>query len=325
MDFNPNSEAHSEQIFGLPYKEQEAEIIIHAMPWDATTSSHKGTSKGPEKILEASYQVDLFDENLNNCWQNKLFHKEHELIAQYNQQAHQAILNNQVDQLNNLSTKLNNYLKEQSLLAYKNNQKVICLGGDHSTPFGLLQALDQTYEQFSILHIDAHFDLREAYQDFDHSHASIMFNASKLQACKQIIHLGIRDFCEQEFNYAQTNKKSVTFLNSSIQKQLFEGVSWKTICSTIQQSIQHKNLYISFDIDGLKPYLCPSTGTPVAGGLEFDQVFYLIRYLVDQKHHIIGADLCEVNSPLPNNYDATIGAQALFKLANLIKKSNANA
>ena len=191
--------------------------------------------------------------------------------------------------------------------------KIIGLvGGDHSTPLGLLRALAEHHESFGILHIDAHADLREAYEGFTYSHASIMFNALKLQQVQKLVQVGIRDLCQDEFDLAQADSRVVMFNDYDLKAEAFNGKLWHQQCEVIVAQLPQK-VYISFDIDGLQPELCPNTGTPVVGGLSFNQAHYLLRMVVKSGKQIIGFDLNEV-SPADNDWDANVGARVLYKL-----------
>ena len=102
-------------------------------------------------------------------------------------------------------------------------KKVVLLGGDHSTPLGYYEALASQHENFGILHLDAHMDLRIAYEQFAYSHASIMYNALKLPQISKIVQVGIRDFCEEEVGVVKSeNGRVLVHTDSDIKKQLFE-------------------------------------------------------------------------------------------------------
>jgi agmatinase len=175
--------------------------------------------------------------------------------------------------------------------------------------------LSEKYDRFGILQIDAHADLRKAYEGFAYSHASIMYNALKVPAVNRLVQVGIRDICEEEEKVMQRAMgRVVTFYDDDIKSQQYEGKTWTSICDEIINTLPDL-VYISFDIDGLDPKLCPSTGTPVAGGLEFDQAKYLITKLVHSGRRIIGFDLCEV-APGPTEWDANVGARMLYHLCN---------
>ena len=195
---------------------------------------------------------------------------------------------------------------------------VALLGGDHSTPLGLMQALATKYDNFGILQIDAHADLRDAYEGFEFSHASIMFNALKIPQISKLVQVGIRDYCEAEANLIKnSNGRVVTFFDQAIKEKQYEGASWANVCDEIIKQLPD-NVYISFDIDGLDPKLCPHTGTPVAGGFEFAEIVFLIKRVVASGKKIISFDLVEVACGDVENeeWDANVGARMLFKLCN---------
>ena len=192
------------------------------------------------------------------------------------------------------------------------------VGGDHSAPFGLLRALAERHAEFGILHIDAHADLRQKYEGFDFSHASIMHNAlTHIPQAVRIVQAGVRDLCEDEYLLAQNNPRICMFDSYSIARRAFEGGTWAQTCGQIIDALPHR-VYISFDIDGLSPDNCPHTGTPVPAGLSFGQAAYLLKRLNEAGRQIIGFDLCETApSPLAE-WDAIVGARMLYKLCGCI-------
>ena len=217
--------------------------------------------------------------------------------------------------------KMNTIVKEKSLSLLEQNKIVALLGGDHSTPLGLMQALAEKNNSFAILQIDAHADLRDAFEGFEFSHASIMFNALKIPQVSKLVQVGIRDYCEAEFDLIQnSNGRIKTFFDRDIKHKQYEGVSWASICAEIISQLPDE-IYLSFDIDGLDPKLCPSTGTPVAGGFEFEQILLLIEKIVDSGKRIIAFDINEV-APGGDEWDANVGARLLYRIANLAAKSN---
>jgi len=182
---------------------------------------------------------------------------------------------------------------------------------------GYLKALAQTHESFGILQIDAHMDLREAYEGFTYSHASIFYNALKLPQVEQLVQVGIRDFCDEELNLVNNSDGRVkVFYDHDIKDSAFNGIQWDSYCEEIIDELPDK-VYLSFDIDGLDPKLCPNTGTPVPGGLSFREAIYLIKKVVESGRTIIGADLCEVAGQ-GHSWDGNVGARILYKMAGLI-------
>ncbi len=190
------------------------------------------------------------------------------------------------------------------------------VGGDHSTPLGLIQAVADIMGPIGVLHIDAHADLREAYEGFDHSHASIIYNVLKLKRIKNIVQVAVRDFSREEESLAERTDRIVCYTDYALAKTLFHGTSWQAICQKIIHSLPEK-VYVSFDIDGLSPELCPHTGTPVPGGLSFNQAVHLLETLVGSGRKIVGFDLTEVAPGPDGEWDANVGARMLYKLCNL--------
>ncbi|MBA4077191.1 MAG: agmatinase, partial [Cyanobacteria bacterium PR.023] len=178
------------------------------------------------------------------------------------------------------------------------------------------------HDSFGILHIDAHADLRDAYEGFTYSHASIMFNAIKEPTLTKLVQVGIRDYCEMESDLvASSDGRIVSFYDRDIKTKMFEGMSWMHICQEIVSQLPDE-VYVSFDIDGLDPKLCPNTGTPVPGGLEYEQALYLVRMVAESGRVIIGFDVNEVAPGDEDEWDANVGARLLYRLANLTAKSN---
>lgn len=332
LDYDPNAPGIPGKLFGLPFEEKDSELVVIPVPWDVTVSYAEGTSFGPQAVIEASAQVDLYDAETNNAWKGgvcvdtlpeQIFKKSKKLrkeAVEYIRLFEKGKVSKKFDdilfEMNKQCLKLNKYVYRRAYNLLESGKIPAVLGGDHGTPLGLMLALSEKYEKegFGILQIDAHADLRKAYEGFEFSHASIMYNALKIQQVEKLVQVGIRDFCEEEVRLITQNKKRIkTFFDSELQERKFEGKSWKRTCEEIVAELPSL-VYVSFDIDGLDPKLCPNTGTPVPGGLEFSEASYLLKQLVTSGRRIIGFDLCEVG-PSDNEWDANVGARLLFKLA----------
>ncbi|MDQ3535696.1 MAG: arginase family protein, partial [Bacteroidota bacterium] len=179
------------------------------------------------------------------------------------------------------------------------------------------EALCEKHEMFGILQIDAHADLRIAYEDFEFSHASIMYNALKNSNVSKLVQVGIRDISGSEAKMINDSQgRIITYYDIHLKVRKFEGKRWKSTCKDIIKNLPDK-VYISFDIDGLDPKHCPHTGTPVPGGFEMEEIMYLLKMLVSQGKEIIGFDLCEV-APGEDEWDGNVGARILYRLGNLM-------
>ncbi len=324
--FNPNAAPTEKSgIFGLPFTAAESKLVIIPVPWEATVSYGGGTSEGPQLVLEASRQVDLYDLETKKAYEAGYFLDEiPKAIIELNQKAKTAAAEHNAKLVNEWSRQLNTWLATR-VEHWQNQGKIVAvLGGDHSSPFSLIECIGKKLKgDYGILHVDAHADLRNAYEGFDHSHASIMFNImNSPHKPKKLIQVGIRDFCEEEVELIQSRADIETHFDLNLQRSLNEGRTWKTLCEEIVEELP-KNVYVSFDIDGLDPSLCPDTGTPVPGGLSFSQAIMLIRTLVDQGKTIVGFDLNEVSGGTSGNeWNGNIGARLLYKLCGWTVISN---
>jgi agmatinase len=340
--FDPNSVGNpNNNVFGLPFSEEDARLVILPIPWEVTVSFGSGTARSAEQIMEASLQVDLFDPDVPEGWKEGFFMKEPDrkvlLKSDYLRKEAELyidyISNGELLENNNFMRKtlkevnegavfLNNWVYEQTKELLDKGKLVALLGGDHSTPLGYYKALAEKHESFGIIQIDAHCDLREAYEGFNYSHASIFFNALKeIPQITKLVQVGIRDYSSGEDDIIKSNPDRIsTYFDRDIRTRQYEGETYKQI---VEEMISHlpDKVYISFDIDGLDPKLCPNTGTPVQGGFETEQVFYIFNKIKASGRKIIGFDLCEVSTS-ENRWDANVGARVLFKLCNLMVAAN---
>jgi agmatinase len=329
--FDPNAPGVAGNLFGLPFTSDLAELIIIPVPWEVTVSYHTGTAKGPHAILNASTQVDLAVKEIPGAWKLGIcmlpvslsLYEESLRLRQLASTHIQALDRGEqlqqddpvVVKVNEGCENLNIYVKSTVQKLLREGKMVAILGGDHSTPLGMLRALPERYNRFGILQIDAHTDLRKNYEGFTYSHASIMYNALKLPAVSRLVQVGIRDYCDEELAVIKNGMgRIVTFYDQDLKDLQYEGTSWAAICDQILENLP-RDVYVSFDIDGLNPNLCPHTGTPVPGGLDFEQATFLIRRLVKSGRRIIGFDLSEVGVG-NDDWDANVGARMLYFLSN---------
>jgi agmatinase len=332
-NFDPSAAGLKDaNIFGLPFTCDESDVVLVAAPWEVTTSYGEGTSEGPIHILEASFQVDLYHPEKPDMWKQgialdeldenmlmrstELKNKAAELIEKIEDGIDlttDADAQQVLQEINSACEAMNQSVESAVSQWLDKGKKVGLIGGDHSTPLGYFRAQAKRHEDFGILHIDAHYDLRIAYEGFTYSHASIMYNALQLPQVSKIVSVGIRDYCQQEVDVAsQSAGRVTTFFNTAIQRERYAGKTWQQQCTEIIAALPAK-VHISFDIDGLDPTLCPNTGTPVPGGLWFDEATYLLSQLKASGKEIIGFDLVEV-APGADDWNGNVGARLLFHL-----------
>jgi agmatinase len=163
--------------------------------------------------------------------------------------------------------------------------------------------------------VDAHADLRHGYEGFAYSHASIMDNVLReADGLGRLVQVGIRDLSEGEMQRAAEDERIVLHHDLAWKKRLARGESFLSLCEEAIGALPDL-VHVSFDIDGLDPKLCPHTGTPVPGGLDFHEACLLLQAVVESGRRIVGFDLTEVTpGPEGDEWDANVGARVLYKL-----------
>ncbi|MBS1636074.1 MAG: agmatinase family protein [Bacteroidetes bacterium] len=329
-------------MYGLPFDEAECEIVIVPVPWEVTVSYGGGTAEGPGAVFEASYQVDLYDPVVKDAWKYGIHFDEtnteiREKSVQLREKAEAciALLAGEDTYLTQSDADifmmeiyenclwLNDWVKNRCLHFLRQNKTLGLLGGDHSTPLGMMQALAEHVGKFGILQIDAHADLRDAYEGFHFSHASIMYNALKIEQVEKLVQVGIRDYCQEELDVITgSNGRVKTFFDRDLKHAAYSGETWAESCDRIIAELP-QHIYLSFDIDGLDPKLCPNTGTPVAGGFEAEQILFLIEKIVKSGKKIVAFDINEIapDKNGDNDWDANVGARLLYRIANMVAMS----
>jgi len=331
MTFDPNAAAERDAgIFGLPSAVDEARVVLVPVPWDATTSYRAGASKGPRAILDASMQVDLYDAEVGKpyergivmlpesadirAWNDEARAAAEEVIEAGGRVEGNAELEAALAKVNKLSERVNEvvFLETKRLLGQGRIAAVV--GGDHASPYGAIRAYAERFPGVGILHVDAHADLRRAYEGFTHSHASIMENVMRLEGVSRIVQVGIRDFCEEERDrIASSGGRVRTFFDVQLAAARAKGALGESFAAAV--AALPEAVYVSFDVDGLDPALCPHTGTPVPGGLSFHEASALLGAVVESGRRIVGFDLNEVApGDDDDEWDANVGARLLYKL-----------
>ncbi len=338
--FDPNGVGvDTGNYFGLSFSPEEAELILLSAPWDVTVSYGAGTAYAPDAIIAASTQLDLYDGFAPDLWRRGIAtapvdYDLHELSVRLRGDAERVIAHleeggsihddaiaRKIRRVNEGCEQLNQNLYAQASEWLKKGKLIGLVGGDHSTPLGVVRALADRHPKFGILHIDAHRDLREAYEGFKYSHASIMFNILKeIPQVERIVQVAVRDFCDAEQELAQSDPRILSFEARGLDAAEFEGVTWQEQCHRIISTLPEE-LYISFDIDGLSPESCPHTGTPVPGGISYNRAIYLLEQVVSSGRRIIGFDMVEVTPSSEDRTDEIVGARLLYKLSVLSLKS----
>lgn len=331
--FDPDAAAApGSGIFGLESDPSSAQIHLVPVPFAATVSYGSGAERGPAAILAASHQVDLYDYHFGRIYEAGIHLQApaREVAAAHDRAraAAAAVLDvggvqagdprcAAVDEAGAL---VNAALRDDAERLLDQGKIVGVLGGDHSVPFGAVAAASARGD-LGILQVDAHADLRPAYEGFRWSHASIMHNL--LEACPgvtRLVQVGIRDFSEGEFCAIHASEgRVVTHFDAHWRQRQFAGSKLDELVSEALDALP-QDVWISVDIDGLDPALCPSTGTPVPGGLTFAELAHLLHRLAGSGRRVVGFDLVEV-APGRDEWDANVGARVLYKLCGAALRS----
>ncbi|MEM9417239.1 MAG: arginase family protein [Bacteroidota bacterium] len=328
----------SSNLFGVACPLEEASIVIIPVPWEVTVSSRSGTALGPESILKASQELRMIRHEyagaqamgvtmlpIPHDWKMLSDTLRHHTIGYI--QAHEAGLGKSgfkksiIKKVDHYAHELKEEVKAKARKQLQAGKMVGVLGGDHSVALGLFEALGEFYNNFGVLQIDAHGGLHKAYQGFKYSHASIMHNVLQLGHVIRLVPIALRNYSAEEAEVIEVEEgRIIPFFDRDLKRRRFEGMTWEETCWEIVEALPER-VYVSFDIDGLDAKLCPSTGTPVPGGLEFDEVSYLLEMVVKAGKKIVGFDLCEVAPGENMDWDAQVGSQVLYKLAMMMGAS----
>lgn len=266
-------------------------IAILPVPYEATTSYGKGTAKGPDAILNASHYVEFFDEELNRelCFEKGIASiKKLDFKGKKGKAALDLIYKN-VDTL------------------IKDKKFVVTLGGEHSISTAPIKAHFDNYKNLSVLHFDAHSDLRDSYEDTKYSHAS--FAARVAEFTTDITQVGIRAQCKEEYEFIK-QKGIRTFYAYQIRNGIY-GNNWqKEVVKTLK-----KNVYITFDVDYFDPSIMPKTGTPEPDGFFWNETIKLFKLLAES-HKVVGFDVVELAPDKSNPFPDFLTAKLIYKMLN---------
>lgn len=336
--FDPGAPAIGDGIYGLRFAPEDARVVLVPVPWEPTTSYGRGAARGPAAILRASRQVDLFDVQTGRPYEQGIAMLDPDPeIAAWNAEACAAAepviaaggaslgdvdLGPRLARVNALSEALNGRVAAVARDLIARDKLVVVVGGDHATPLGSIAAHAERFPGLGVLHLDAHADLREAYEGFTFSHASIMFNVARISGVGRIVQIGLRDLSEEEHGRIVGSGGRISALfDVDVARRTFEGEPFAKIVREVLADLP-RDVYVSFDIDALDPSLCPHTGSPVPGGLSFQQAVGVIAYVVESGRRIVGFDLTEVApGPEGDEWDGNVGARLVYKMIGLALRS----
>jgi len=272
---------------------KDSKVVMLPVPYEATTSYGKGTGKGPAGIYNASHYVEFFDEELNREF---CFEKGNGIASLY-----------PVNIKGLKGKKALDVIYKDVLKLIKDKKFVVTLGGEHTISTAPIKAHFDSYKDLSILHFDAHSDLRDEYEGSKYSHAC--FCSRVAEFTKDITQVGIRAQCKEEYEFIKKNKIK-TFYAYAIRNGL-HGKNWQ---DKVIKGLK-KNVYITFDVDYFDPSIMPSTGTCEPLGFYWDETMVLLRKL-GKVRNVVGFDVVELAPKKSNPYPDFLTAKLIYKMLN---------
>jgi len=248
------------------------QVIVVPFGLEKTVSYGGGTKNGPKEIIKASHQVELFDEELNKEPYKEIGIKTLKPFSIKNK------IKSALDQLSKIN---------EDILS--NDRFPLVFGGEHSITPGSIKPFAKKYDEITLLHFDAHADLRESYQGEKFSHASAIKRCLDYKNLK-VVSFGIRNLSKEEMDFYNNNRDRI---------EIFWGKDKQTWdLSQLDKFFKNKNVYITFDVDGFDASIMPATGTPEPGGMLWEDVLPIIKK-VCQISKVVGADINEL-APIKN-------------------------
>ena len=278
----------SQGFLGLK-KENVSKNIVHIIPFglEKTVTYVGGTKNGPKNIIKASHQVELFDEELKIETYKKFKIKTFKEAK--------------------IKPKLDDALQQLTSIVDKSLSKKVfplILGGEHSITPAIIKSFLKKYRKLTILQIDAHADLRDGYLGVKNSHASAMRRCLDFKNI-DIVSLGIRNLCQEEFNYLKKNNNRIKIFWAK------EINRWNMY--DLKKIIKNKNIYLTFDLDGFDSSLMPATGTPEPGGLFWNDAIKVLK-IIFENSTVVGADVNEL-APKKNLHACDfLAAKLVYKI-----------
>ncbi|MCS6895203.1 MAG: arginase family protein [Bacteroidia bacterium] len=290
-------------IFGRSTSWEDAALLLIGVPWEGGVSFRLGTAKAPEMVRQVSSQIDYYRsecpalERFGIAWQ-----------------APETPFSASPDTDLVYETEVLPFVERKVREALANLKAFGIIGGDHSVPLGAHYALREG-KPYGVLHIDAHADLRSSYEGLRYSHATILYHVSQSPTVERIVAVGIRDWAREEADYARSLYPRLTVYEMRrLAQASFRGRPWMETVSEIVSMLPQR-VYVSIDVDTLDVGYVPNTGTPVPGGLRYEELFYLLEAIPHSGRTIIGFDICETGGA---EIDAIVAAHLAYRLCGIV-------
>lgn len=271
-----------------------SKIVIVSAPYEHTVSYGRGTALGPEAIINVSAYVEFYDDEFDKelCFDKGICTLE------------------PIDFSDSVDKNALDKIEEQVTELLELDKFVVTLGGEHTISTAPIKAYSHIFKNMSILHFDAHSDLRDTYEGSKYSHASFMARVAEFFPPNKITQVGIRAQCKEEAQFIKENNVN-TFFASGIRRGIY-GKDWqKKVVDTLSD-----NIYISFDLDYFDPSIMPSTGTPEPDGFLYSETLDVLREINKAGKKIIGCDIVELAPINGLTHPDMLAARLVYKLLN---------
>ena len=263
------------------YDYSGSEIIILPVPYDETSTWMKGSDKGPEAILAASVNLEFYDVETLTEAHLKGIHTVEPVVEKETPE------------------KLVNAVYSRTLMLLSDKKFPVIIGGNHTVSIGAIKAFSETYNNLSVLQLDAHGDLRQKYEGSEFNHACAMARAREFAP---IVQVGIRSMSVDELPFAESDR--IFYAHNLYYDKTLYGKAIEKLTD---------NVYITIDLDVFDPSLIPSTGTPEPGGPDYFEIIHFLRDVVKEKN-VVGFDVVELCPSPMNKAPDFIAAKIIYQL-----------
>lgn len=260
---------------------ETSKVVVLPIPYDSTTTWRSGSRDGPLAIIDASQHLELYDHELD---------RESHLVGIHTLPELQPSMKGPEETVMRVHEVASDLIRKDKF--------VVMLGGEHSLTVGMVKAFRERFDSLSVLQLDAHADLRDAYEDSKYSHACVMRRV--LEYCP-IVQVGIRSLCEEEHRFLAQNQMQPFFA---------EGLPLDVdgIVSALSADV-----YVTIDLDVLDPSIMSAVGTPQPGGISWHEILKVLRRVAETRR-IVGCDLVELCPAEGPPSCAFLAAKLAYKL-----------
>jgi agmatinase len=307
---------NSKPIFESLSTIEKSKFVIVPVPFDGTSSYRLGSAFAPDAVIEATHQVDTFDLEFSDNVVGNIFVDDPVIEAveanEIARDLYRRSLNNDtraLDELNRVCNTVYSAIRDRSRYWLSKGKVPIVLGGDNSVSLGSIVSHFERFKDLSVLHFDAHADLRTRYNGCHFSHAAVMSNVVQMTKCP-ITQVGVRDLSEFEYLSIMNSRGRITPFFAKDLWEYSQYESFDIVAERIATTLS-PNVYVCFDMDVFDISMVPNTGTPVPGGLNWWQVNAILKAVVNAGRKIVGFD---INESSPDGNDPIIAARMLHKL-----------